>query len=139
MADSGVSKGLYPIPRIWRLAAFVPFPSSPESPLTSLEGKSSSAALLLATETNFCVKILPSLSTNASTSTHGSGDGAVAPTLTTFSRAVWPEANPTIPELNSVEGIAMGVVPCASARCVEPNKPTATAQTVAKLLKPESL
>src|SRR5262249_8241005 len=131
----GLNNGLYPIPRIWGLAASGP----PDVPSMSLSVRSSRAAFPVITETNICFKILPSLSRNASTSTHGRGDGVGAPTLTTFNRAVWPEANPTIPELKSVEGIAMGVVDCASARCREPNRATATAQTAIKLLNAESL
>src|SRR5215467_11819893 len=105
----------------------------------SLSARSSSAALPVPKETNCCFKILPSLSTNASASTHGRGDGAAAPTLTTFNRAVWPEANPTIPELNWAEDVAMGLVPCASVRCMELNKPTATAQRAGKFLQAEPL
>jgi len=125
MAGPGVNKGLYPIPRIWNRPG-------PLLPIT----RSTKAAFPKPTETNICFKILLSLSRNARATTHGTGDGVGTPTLTTFNRAVCPEASPTIPELNWTDGSREATGPCAPVRCAKHKVP---ATTVSRILNAQSL
>ncbi len=112
--ETGINKGLYPIPRTCIL------------PPSSLPGRSRKAAFPLSTRTNVCVSALPESSRKASTKPHGIVEAAENPILTTFNRAVWPGARPTIPKVKSV-GAGNGIsCPCAGR--AERNIPTRRAQ-----------